>query len=993
MFRKFTHIFAPPVFPEDEEKTRSASLLNVIVLVSLAALVFVFFFLPAERLPYAALAVLIFLSVWYMMRAGRIRLASIMMVGGIGLVLGMATITGGGVRATSLGAFTVLIIFTGLLLGGRAAYIVSGFSVLYATLLYQAELLGWIDTYEPVLVSYWGINSVYFILTGIMLFLALQMMGEAMRRAKLENEERRQAELDLRRRDAMLEAVTYSAEQFLGTSDWHDVIAEVLERLGMITHATHAYLFEDHTGPGGEPLTSMRYEWTAPGFPDDLERQMYQNSPVHQAGFEEQVQDLSRGNVRMGTSATFNPIEKQLMDEAGVRSILEVPVFVNGREWGAIGFDDFETEREWSPAEVDALKIAGNVLGTAIKRQLDETALQKELAERAALIEDLRIGNAESETLRDSLASLVGSLDFSEIIETILDQIRRVVPYDSASIWTIVGRTQVYIAGRNVPPEITVAGYGIEISPENSAVPILSGDVPYILNLDVQSQLKDFQVEPHTYVQSWLAIPLKRRGQVVGLIALDGRRKDQFTQHHAELAVTFANQVSIAVENSRLFSELQNELVERRLVEVSLRQRESLLEALSESANRFLKAPDWRTEISFVLERLGLSINASHAYLFEKHMHDDGVLLSSMRYEWVAPGQQSDLDNPDYQNSPVREAGLERYYATLDQGEPFVGSSSYFSVSEMDLINPSGIRALLEMRIVVNGAQWGTIGFDEMTRDREWTPLEVDVVRASASVLGAAIKRQMDEAALEGELNLRRLLIDELESKNTELERFTYTVSHDLKSPLFTIRGFLGYLQQDALSGDVDRLTNDIQRITDAAEKMQLLLNDLLELSRIGRVMNDPQTIHFGRLIEEVLELLHGQIHARGVRVTVQEALPAVFGDRQRLLEVVQNLVENAVKFLGDRPDPCIEIGQRGGEPEHGHPIFYIRDNGIGIAPEQHERIFGLFNKLDPKSEGTGIGLALVKRIIEFHRGRIWVESRPGEGTAFLFTLPTAPPE
>ena len=109
-------------------------------------------------------------------------------------------------------------------------------------------------------------------------------------------------------------------------------------------------------------------------------------------------------------------------------------------------------------------------------------------------------------------------------------------------------------------------------------------------------------------------------------------------------------------------------------------------------------------------------------------------------------------------------------------------------------------------------------------------------------------------------------------------------------------------------------------------------------------------------------------------------------GDRRRLLEVVQNLIDNAVKFAGKRPMPVVEIGSRGFENEM--PVFFVRDNGIGIAPEHHERIFGLFNKLDPLAEGTGVGLAIVKRIIEFHGGRIWVESEAGQGATFFFTLP-----
>ena len=232
----------------------------------------------------------------------------------------------------------------------------------------------------------------------------------------------------------------------------------------------------------------------------------------------------------------------------------------------------------------------------------------------------------------------------------------------------------------------------------------------------------------------------------------------------------------------------------------------------------------------------------------------------------------------------------------------------------------------------------------------------------------------------------REKLIAQLEAKNAELESFTYTVSHDLKAPLLTINGFLGFLEKDALAGNTERMKADISRITEATDKMHRLLTELLELSRIGRMMNPPEDLLFDEIVHEATNLVRGQLEARHVRVTVGGNLPVVRGDRVRLTEVVQNLLDNAVKFMGDQPEPCIEIGQIG--EEAGNPIFYVRDNGIGIDPSQHERIFGLFNKLDPRVEGTGIGLAIVKRIVEFHGGRIWVESEVGKGSTFCFTLP-----
>ena len=175
---------------------------------------------------------------------------------------------------------------------------------------------------------------------------------------------------------------------------------------------------------------------------------------------------------------------------------------------------------------------------------------------------------------------------------------------------------------------------------------------------------------------------------------------------------------------------------------------------------------------------------------------------------------------------------------------------------------------------------------------------------------------------------------------------------------------------------------------------MYALLSDLLELSRIGRMMNEPEEIPFIDLINDALQLTEARLQEHGVEIIIEKELPVVVGDRQRLLEVVQNLLDNAAKFMGDQAQPRIEIGTAG--VENKMQIIYIRDNGIGIAPEFHERIFGLFNRLNPHVDGTGIGLAVVKRIIEFHGGRIWVQSESsskgeaGNGASFYFTLPVS---
>ena len=228
----------------------------------------------------------------------------------------------------------------------------------------------------------------------------------------------------------------------------------------------------------------------------------------------------------------------------------------------------------------------------------------------------------------------------------------------------------------------------------------------------------------------------------------------------------------------------------------------------------------------------------------------------------------------------------------------------------------------------------------------------------------------------------------ELAEKNTELERFTYTVSHDLKSPLVTVKTFLGYLKHDIAAADPPLIEKDMFFMNSAADKMGKLLEELLEMSRVGRIANLPVKVTFDELVEDTLSITAGRIEEKGVQVRLHKEPVTLFGDRTRLVEIWQNLVENAVKFMGDQPAPQIDIGV---EWRENGTVFFVRDNGIGIEPRYQSKLFNLFEKINPKTEGTGMGLAITKRIVELYQGKIWVESKgPGEGTCFFFTLPGA---
>jgi len=540
------------------------------------------------------------------------------------------------------------------------------------------------------------------------------------------------------------------------------------------------------------------------------------------------------------------------------------------------------------------------------------------------------------------------------------------------------------------------------------------------------------------------------------------------------------------------------DITEQKKAEQSLNQREAILGAVAETAQLLLNSKNWRDEINIVLELLGEATGASHVYIFENRPGNNGELLSSQRYEWVKPGNVSELDNPDYQDTRLASIpGIEAWYNNLSTGKPFYGSKSQYPDYWEKRFDDPGLKTILDVPIIVNGQWWGIIGFDDYENELPWSNVEADALIAAAGNIGTVIERQITDENLRAseekfnlafrhtyvaialsktsdhtlldvndsfckitgysreevigkragrdlhvwvnqedrntivdrlgkqgyvdeykakfrrkngqeatgllyavnvsianepcELysfvdisNIERLL-DELTEKNNELEAFTYTVSHDLKAPLVTISGFLGYLEHDARNGEYERLNKDILRISEAVSKMQMLLNELLELSRIGRITNPPEAVPFRDIVDEALSLTQGRLGKNQVQVEVEAELPIVYGDRARLVEVIQNLVDNAAKFMGEQPKPLIRIGRI---LDNDRIIFYVRDNGIGIQPEQTERVFGLFNKLDPYTEGTGIGLALIKRIVEVNGGKIWVESKGiGKGTTFYFTL------
>ncbi len=266
--------------------------------------------------------------------------------------------------------------------------------------------------------------------------------------------------------------------------------------------------------------------------------------------------------------------------------------------------------------------------------------------------------------------------------------------------------------------------------------------------------------------------------------------------------------------------------------------------------------------------------------------------------------------------------------------------------------------------------------------------LRMEAYRQSRDLaLTEVTERKRVEADLQEKEKELQALVSELSTKNIELESFIYSISHDLKTPIVTIDGFIGALREDFGSVIPKEAESYLDYMSGAARKMGTLINDLLDLSRIGRLPGKRTKVPFDAIAREAMETLEPNILARGILVDIRDNLPEVYCEKKRMEQVLYNLLSNAIKYIGrDNSAPRIEIGA---EEQDGQWVFFVRDNGIGIDDRFFEKIFHIFERLPSakNEEGTGIGLAIVKRIIEYHGGRIWLNSEPGRGTTFFFTI------
>lgn len=386
-----------------------------------------------------------------------------------------------------------------------------------------------------------------------------------------------------------------------------------------------------------------------------------------------------------------------------------------------------------------------------------------------------------------------------------------------------------------------------------------------------------------------------------------------------------------------------------------------------------MDASDVRRQVE--LERRLMETEARYRYLIEEAVDtlDSGIIISDKKQQVVwaneTIGQFFGIERERLIGIDTRRA-FDRYVNVFEDSQELRRRVEQ-AIKTHERIDPYTCRVRPSM------------GREERILEYRSIPIETERYKGGRieHYIDITKIKQLEEGLLE---NTRKL-----EKSNEKLEQFSHVVSHDLKEPARTVEAFSGFLIEDYHDKLDEEGLDYLQRMKKAAGRMRELINDLLNLSSIHMDRASFERVNVQKVLGEVKDDL--QMRLRGVNLQIDDDMPAVRGSRIRIAELLSNLITNAIKY-NDKALPTLHVGWLRGSKKAGMCTFFVQDNGIGIEERYQERIFAIFQKLNPREdyEGTGAGLAICKRIVEEHKGEIWVESEVGKGSTFYFIIPKA---
>jgi PAS domain S-box-containing protein len=731
------------------------------------------------------------------------------------------------------------------------------------------------------------------------------------------DERLRDLEWSLRRRDAILAAVGFAAERFLGTSDWEASVHEVLDRIGHAAEVSRVDLFELCRTDKRKLKAIPRYEWLAAHRGADAESLRSRTSLVPQSALARWFGLLSKGMTIHGSTQAFPARERAALEAEGIRSLAVVPVSEGANCWGALRFVDSLTERHWSGTELDALRTAAGTLGAALYRRKADQALRL----------------SEERFHRLTIATMEGIIihDYGVILDA------------NPSLARIFGYELPDVIGRNV----------LEFVPEQE-------DRELVLQHIRSDSEEPYEVTACRRDGSRIAV------EVIGRSTpYQGR----------SVRVASVRDITDRKQLEARTHQLVREQTARALAEAAERRSAILAEASKVLGTSF----DYHTTLE-QLARLAVPGVADYCVVDVVEGEAGFVRLGVAH---VDPAKELLLRQETHfatgvvsREHPVVRVITEAKSWLVREVDPGVVHASALNESHLRILQEVAPRSLMTVPLIASGKVLGALTLVSSESGRRYD--EDDLALAEELARRAALA--VDNARL----------FHEAQQATRARDEMLAIVAHDLRSPLNAVSMSCSLLLDSASGGERPTEQKQLTIMHRATERMNRLIQDLLDVERIdqGRLAVEPRPETMVAIVRDAVDMLRPLADAQALVLEseIADDLPKVLADPPRIQQVLSNLIGNAIKFT-----------PRGGRiilranPESAEVRLAVIDTGPGIPPDQLPHVFGRFWQARANdARGIGLGLAIARGIVEAHKGRIWVESRLGEGSTFYITLPVA---